>query len=785
MGPVRFFVGLYLLAGAALFAQELPDWFVVELSEPPVERARGARRIRESQAAARAAIAARTQGRAEVRETLEVVMNGLIVRAPGGAAELASIPGVRRVWPVYKVRPELDRAVALLGITRAWEAIGGPERAGAGVKIAIVDTGLDLGHAGFKTDSMQAPEGYPKATNEEIKGRLNGKVIVYRTYDEMLGFPVAAEDRSGHGTGVAMAAAGLKASSQYGEVQGAAPGAWLGVYKVFSGPDGDDSSTAAILKAIDDAVADGMDVINMSLGVPLHVRREYDPFLPALERAAGMGVMVVKSMGNAGPVRSSGSAPSMGDFGITVGASWADRFFGSGVKVNGGEPFFAIPGDGPKPDGMLTGPFRDMEKTDPTGLACAPLPAGSLRGTVVLILRGECTFEQKLTNAARAGATGAVIYTHAASPNANPFTAGAATLPAVMVSNRSGLGIKRVLAATPESTVEISFDDMMPFSLDADGVADFSSRGPGPDGTIRPDVVAIGEEVLTATQRIHPGGELFNASGYTFQFGTSIASPLVAGSYAILKAARPGLRPAEYRTLLVNSAQRLPVAERARPMESGAGRVDTAAALKGQLAIEPVSIAFGLGTQRADVTRRARVRNAGTRVGTWKVEIETEDGMKPAVEPAEFSLGPGDTVDLRVALAGDVPVGETQGHIVLREVGGPEGAVAHRIAYWYGVASQRAASVTVNPSAPATAAAGETVRVTALITDEIGAAITAEAPKVRVLEGSGDVVGVDSAEELYPGYWLLRLRVAGAPGEVNRFRIEAGEVVREVSIRVR
>jgi hypothetical protein len=475
----------------------------------------------------------------------------------------------------------------------------------------------------------------------------------------------------------------------------------------------------------------------------------------------------------------------MGDFGITVGASWADRFFGSGVRVNGGEPVFAIPGDGPKPEGVLTGPFRDVTGADPTGLACGPLPAGALQGMVVLILRGECTFEQKLTNAAQAGATGAVIYTHAASPSANPFTAGSATLPAVMVSNRNGLGIKRLLAETAESTVEISFDDTMAFLLDADGVADFSSRGPGPDGTIRPDLMAVGEEVLTATQNIHPGGELYDASGYTFQFGTSIAAPLVSGSYAILKAARPGLTPAEYRTLLVNTAQRLPVAERARPMENGAGRLDAGAALKGQLAIAPISIAFGLGTQRVDQTRTARVKNAGTRVGTWRVEIESEDAVKPVVEPAEFSLGPGDTVDLRVVLAGDVAVGETQGYIVLREVDGPEGAGPHRVAYWYGVASQRASSITMNPAAPATAAPGETVRVTALITDAIGAAITAEAPKVTVLEGSGDVAGVDSAEEVYPGYWLLRLRVAGAPGEVNRFRIESGEVVREVSIRVR
>lgn len=189
-------ISLVLLAGV-LSAQVVPDWFVVELTQPTVGRTRGARQVRESQTAARAALTSRLGSRVEVKDFTEVVMNSLIVRSTAGEAALGAVPGVRRVWPVYEIHPELDRAVGLIQAAKAWEAVGGADRAGAGMKIGILDSGLDLTHPGFKTDALTAPDSYPRATNEDIRAQLNGKVIVYRTYEQMAGFTESALDNSG------------------------------------------------------------------------------------------------------------------------------------------------------------------------------------------------------------------------------------------------------------------------------------------------------------------------------------------------------------------------------------------------------------------------------------------------------------------------------------------------------------------------------------------------------------------------------------------------------------
>jgi len=765
-------------------AQVVPDWYVLELAETPTERTRGARRIRDSQTNVRQVIAARLGGRTLVKDSTEVVMNSLIVESRAGEAELAALPGVRRVWPVYEVHPELDRAVRLLRIGEAWATVGGAERAGAGIKIGILDSGIDVKHPGFQTDALPAPAGYPRATNEEMRGLLNSKVIVYRTYDQILGFPESANDNSGHGTAVAMTAAGIRVKSPLGEIQGAAPGAWLGVYKIFVGPDGASSNTAVVAKALDDAAADGMDVLNLSFGFLPQVRPEFDPLAPAIERAAALGVMIIKSNGNSGPVRQSGSTPSVGTVGLAVGSSWSDRIFGSGIRINGANPIVGVPGNGPPPPGPVSGTLKNITDLDPSGLACSRLPGGSLTGAVAFILRGECTFEIKISNAQAAGAAGVIVYTHAESPEASGMQSGSATLPAMMISHREGLKVKAVLAETPDSSVEMDFGDALPFVLDSDGISSFSSRGPGPDASIRPDLVAVGEDILTAAQKGNSNGEVYDPSGYKVINGTSFSSPLTAGAYAVLKAGRPGLKVGQYRSLLVNTAQAFPVAEARTVQIGGAGRLDLQAALSGRLAMDPISVSFGLGGQRLDAARTIRIQNAGTGAGTWRVEIDSGDELKATVEPAEFSLGIADTLDLNVRIRGDVQPGEYQGFLLFRRVDAEEGERPQRVAYWYGSPIGTPATIRIIPAAPATAASSGVVSLNALITDAIGASIR-EVPKVTVLEGSGTFIDARSEETIFPGYWSLSIRMGAESGQVNRFRVESGAVVREFSIRTR
>src|SRR5262249_5522007 len=157
-------------------------------------------------------------------------------------------PGVLKVHEVYLLKPKLDHVVPLLKFPQAWDKIGGIDKAGAGMKIGMIDTGIDNWHLGFQDPNMTVPDGYPKVTQESYRSYTTTKIIVARTYD---GF--SPEDTVGHGTGTAMAAAGVMHLGARGNMSGTAPKAWLGSYRAN---DGQSFPSDNILRAIDDCVKD-------------------------------------------------------------------------------------------------------------------------------------------------------------------------------------------------------------------------------------------------------------------------------------------------------------------------------------------------------------------------------------------------------------------------------------------------------------------------------------------------------------------------------------------------
>ena len=187
-------------------------------------------------------------------------------------------------------------------------------------------------------------------------------MIVARSYASLFETrdpDTSARDRVGHGTGTAMAAAGVMNTGPLATISGVAPKAWLGSYKIFGTPGVNDTTNdAALLKAIDDAVADGMDVINLSLGSLEAARPADDLEVQAIERASALGVTVVVVAGNDGPnpdtIDSPGTAPSA----ITVGAAKNDRMFAASASVAGGAPVVAVPGSGPNSPTPITAPTR-------------------------------------------------------------------------------------------------------------------------------------------------------------------------------------------------------------------------------------------------------------------------------------------------------------------------------------------------------------------------------------------------------------------------------------------
>jgi subtilisin family serine protease len=223
-------------------------------------------------------------------------------------------------------------------------AFGWNGERGRRVKIAIVDSGIDNTHPAFQDASLQPPPGYPMGD----AAYTNGKIIVARSYEPMFALPDDAtpRDRSGHGTALEMIAAGETNTGSLATITGVAPKAWLGNYKIFGTPGVNDNATyAAAIQALEDAVADHMDIAVVAFGsLPLNgpldtdtacaqsgvpSAYQYDCDIPAqaVENAVAMGMTVVTAAGNdaqsslQAPALNSIDSPGTAPSAITVGAS--------------------------------------------------------------------------------------------------------------------------------------------------------------------------------------------------------------------------------------------------------------------------------------------------------------------------------------------------------------------------------------------------------------------------------------------------------------------------------
>ena len=653
---------------AAVCAQVVPGKFIVELDGQPaalVAHVHGLTAARTGVRARQTTLRPRLEALgATITASLDTVANAFIVRmASGDASALAREPGVARVIPVPWMRFQLDHALPLLKVPDAWTAIGGMANAGAGIKIGIIDSGITLGHAAFQDPAMAAPPGFPLSNRFADLAYTNGKVIVARNYD----FLTTPEDQFGHGTAVAMCAAGVTNAGPLATITGVAPKAWLGNYKVG---EGDTFDGSLLLQALEDAVNDGMDVINISSGFALAPRLAQDPFAGAVEAASSLGVVVVLAAGNQGPAANTITSPATAASAIAVGASENDRALAlAGVLLNGVPQWFGEPGSGPAAAGPIGAPVVDVAGLDNSGEACGDLPAGSLSGSIALILRSPqssgCTFESKLNHAQGAGASAAIVYMNADSPDLVIMDVGAATLPALSVDRPSGLAIQAHLQDSPAPLFTIQFTATA-IPANPDAMAVFSSRGPNVDLAIKPDLVATGDYLYTATQSVNSASFLYDASGYLANAaGTSFASPLVAGAVALLKSARAGLTAAQYRSLVVNSATPLTASDGSAfaIQLTGSGLLNVYAALRSTVAVSPVSLSFGASSGTVGQSASLNITNLSATADRLTISVAPATGPPPVLGAGTLDLSPGSSQAVTVQVAGAAQaVGEYQGY---------------------------------------------------------------------------------------------------------------------------
>ncbi len=717
-------------------------------------------------------------------------MNALIVKLPSeDSAALATVPGVKRIYPVRKVKKALNRALALHSVPQAWTMVGGEDKAGAGVKIAILDTGITPTHPGFQDASLKVPAGFPAASSPKNLTLTNNKIIVARSYEDIyeLDEHDDATDRDGHGTAVAMCAAGVRNTGPLATITGVAPKAWIGGYKIVPLNTGE-AAEDVILKAMDDALADGMDIINLSFGSPFAFGTGPD-LLPgvAFERLKSFGVMVFVAAGNDGP-----GSNTMGDFAsqpsvIAVGSTRNDRTFTDSVIANG-TTYRAFSGTGPAPASGVKATVYDVTATDPTGFLCSPLGAGTATGKIALILRGVCTFEEKLNNAKAGGAVAALLYTDALRPDAFSPSVGTATLPSVLVSYADGVAIKAAVQQNPALVVELPFKQTA-FSQDYRQTSTFSSRGPTYDFRIKPDLSATGGAIYTATQKVDDEGESYSSDGYILIDGTSFASPIAAGAAAVLKAARPGLTVDQYSSLLINGATPFfvdggPLVERVQ--RTGAGMLNLATSLHNTATIYPTSLTFGVGTgvmsgALSGHLDQFAITNIGRTADTFKVKSIPYDSAPPlqfdsvssSLQPQSeytLTLNPGQTKTLYAFWTARLPRGEYQGQILVQ---GNNSATL--TPYWYGAPTSIPRQVfELNPPGT-TARASSTYLLYVRITDDAGLPVLTNAA-LRFSGTASTGATIDLLPDLaFPDLRVIRLRVAST-SRTNTFTYSFGDL---------
>ncbi|MDX2269222.1 MAG: S8 family serine peptidase [Bryobacter sp.] len=766
---MRNFLPLLLLLASLGWAQFVPNQFIVEYeNEALVERS-----------------LASSQGKGNfrgmtVKSRFRRVAKAMVVESPEAEeaaseaylARLRSLPGVKKVHRVRIFKMSLDRAAVRHGLTAAYERVG-RENAGRGIRIGIIDSGIELGHPGFADAGYVAPEGFPQASEGHLE-YTNNKVIVARSYVDLLSRRDADTtplDRIGHGTAVAMAAAGVVHEGPNGTIGGMAPGAYLGVYKVFGSPGVNEGATdAALLAAIEDAVKDGMNILNLSLGSSLAQRPEDDIIVQALERAHEAGVVAVVAAGNEGPGFATLASPGTAPRAISVGAVTSDRASKWFLETGAGSTVEFIPGSRTASEGTIEGTLASIAELDPSELACSLLPVGSLAGRIALIQRGNCPFETKLSVAALAGAEAAIVYGSAEQPEALfEMSVGAAGLPAVMVRHGDGVALRTALSEAGGGLavrLPLAVQEVL---LEGVSLANFSGQGPLPGVALKPDLLAVGTEVLTAAQTNTPAGDIYSPSGYAQLAGTSFSAPIVAGTLAALMAERPGQSADAYRSLLVGAAS--PASELVLAQQ-GAGVLQLGPALNNPVVLSRPSVSFDENTETLTV------RNLTEAGQSLAVAVEARAGVAPYVPQSTVEVGALGEAQLQLELdLAAVPAGTHEGYVLLSTA---EGTVA-RVPYWFGKAETEAAQIQTLVETTF-GRSGQALRNLFIfrVLDRNGITLPVT-PEVVVAEGNAQIVEVQNRDQDVVGAWGVQ--VVLAPGN-NVLEVRApGGVTRRVNIR--
>ena len=477
---------------------------------------------------------------------------------------------------------------------------------GKGVKVGVIDTGIDYYHA----DLQKAYKGGKDLVDfdddpMETKGSLMQSTL--------------------HGTHVA----GIIAAN--GKIKGVAPEVDLYAYRAL-GPGGA-GSTETVIAAIEEAVADKMDIINLSLGN--NVNGPDLPITLALNKAVELGVTAVVSNGNSGPKAWTVGSPGTSDKAISVGAS-SPPIRLPFLQVGLGAHLKEIPLQ--QVNGAPLWKFSMFENVVDGGKGTKS-ELEDVKGKLVLIERGGMSIETKIKNAKETGAKGVILYNNGKGVFM-PFLTKFINIPVVTISKDDGEYLREYMHEKSIVSVKTIWLEKK------DSIASFSSRGPVTvSWEIKPDILAPGVAIDSTV----PGG-------YLSLHGTSMAAPHIAGAAALLKQAHPEWKPEQIKSALMTTAKRVrnERGEYYKTFEQGAGRVQMHKAVKADTFFTPSSLTFGLYEKQDGESKHVKelsVENRSQQTRHYSLMIpKDEQGLNWKL-PLSFSLKPNEKKTIQISLA--------------------------------------------------------------------------------------------------------------------------------------
>jgi len=550
------------------------------------------------------------------RYDYSVAFNGFSAALTGAQADaIAKAPGVVKVWKDEVRKADTISTPGFLGLSGAagvWQKqFGGVSHAGEGVIIADLDTGI------WDLNPAFAPLSSPRPDQATIDAKWHGvcnagtvqpiactnKIIGARYYGAGFGNTVIPEefdgprDYNGHGSHTASTAAGANGVTAtinggvVGQASGMAPAARLAIYKVLwenATHTSGSGTTSGIVAAINDAVSDGVDVINYSIsGSSQYI---VSPDELAFFNAAQAGVFISASAGNSGDTVGAGSVAHNAPWEMTVAASTHDRGNSNTVTLGNGAVYHGVgvsAGIGPKPlirsaDAVLTGANVEAARlcyssATPPGNALDPV---KVAGKIVICDRGVNARVDKSQAVNQAGGSGMVLANTVS--DAQSLNADFHIIPTSHVNRTDGDAIKAYAVVGSGATATISARDTTP--VRAPAMAGFSSYGPalaGGGDLLKPDITAPGVDVVAA---VAPPGN--NGNSFDAYSGTSMAAPHITGIAALVLQAHPGWSPMWVKSALMTTAspldnKGLPIQRagvNATPLDYGNGHVTPAKA---------------------------------------------------------------------------------------------------------------------------------------------------------------------------------------------------------------